>query len=177
MLPLQTERLLLRPPEMADAPVVANLVGNWNVARWLAQVPFPYALADAEAFIVDRLTLPPSMVGTVAVIARDAQPIGMIGIEPRRCGMELGYWLGESYWGNGYMTEAAMAFTQGYFDDSRAVDLQCGYIEGNDGSARVLTKLGFEIVGRNTIFSRSNGRDMPDVNLRLTRARFRMMQT
>ena len=38
---ITTDRLILRPLAAEDAQPIASLVGNWNVARWLAQVPFP----------------------------------------------------------------------------------------------------------------------------------------
>jgi RimJ/RimL family protein N-acetyltransferase len=172
MSPITTERLKLRPLEPDDAQAIANLVGNWNVARWLSQVPFPYALADADAFIVHARTGAPADVGTVAAITRDDQLLGLVSIEPRHRGMELGYWLGEPFWGNGYMSEAAAALVSAFFSLTRADQLQSGYFDGNHASARILTKLGFEACGQGQQMSIPNGRAMPDTAMRLTRERF-----
>lgn len=172
MLPITTKRLHLRSLRPEDAPVVANLVGNWNVVRWLARVPFPYALADAEAFIVDTLVADPRTSGTVAAITREGQLLGLISTDRRTHGVELGYWLGEPFWGNGTMSEAALAFVTALFAQSGIDALHAGYLEGNHASARILTKLGFEPAGRSVLFSHSNGREMPDFKLRLTRAQF-----
>lgn len=175
MLPIATARLVLRSLVPEDARVVANLIGNWNVVRWLALPPFPYSLADAEAFIVDTLTADAVATRAIAAIVRDDQLIGIISIEPRKQGPELGYWLGEPYWGNGYMSEAATALVCAFFERSDATDLLAGYFEGNLGSAQVLAKLGFEQIGNGLLFSRPNGREMPDIQMKLTRFRFRTL--
>jgi RimJ/RimL family protein N-acetyltransferase len=175
MLPIETKRLTLRPLQLEDARVVANLVGNWNVVRWLAMPPFPYTMADAEAFIVDTLTRAPECTGTVGAIARDGQLLGIVGIEPRDRGPTLGFWLGEPFWGNGYMSEAASALVRAFFSHTTAPDLQSGYLDGNLASARIHEKLGFVVTGHGLQSSRSNGRDMPDITLLLTRERYRTL--
>ena len=48
---IETERLTLRPPVMADAPALAVLANDARITRWLTQLPFPYTRDDAEAFI------------------------------------------------------------------------------------------------------------------------------
>ena len=45
---LRTQRLLLRPLEDADLPILAERIDDFEVARWLSTVPFPSALPDAE---------------------------------------------------------------------------------------------------------------------------------
>ena len=172
MLPITTERLRLRPLEPEDSRTIANLVGNWNVARWLSVVPFPYALADAESFILHARTGNPASTGTIAAITRDDQPIGLVSIEPRQSGMELGYWLGEPYWGNAYMSEAAAVLVAAFFQHSKVDELHAGYFDGNHASARILTKLGFEVRGQGQQMSIPNRRAMPDTAMRLTRERF-----
>jgi RimJ/RimL family protein N-acetyltransferase len=172
MLPIITERLRLRPLEPEDAQAIANLVGNWSVARWLSLLPFPYALADAEAFIVDARTGAPVDVGTVAAITREDQLIGLVSIEPRHRGIELGYWLGEPFWANGYMSEAATALVSAFFSQTGAPELHAGYFDGNHASARILTKLGFEVCGQGQQMSIPNRRAMPDTAMLLTRERY-----
>jgi RimJ/RimL family protein N-acetyltransferase len=175
MLPIATQRLLLRPLALEDARVVANLIGNWNVVRWLAMPPFPYTIADAESFIIDTLTRDLDQTGTVAAIAREHQLIGIIGVEPRESAPTLGFWLGEPYWGNGYMSEAAAALVGAFFATTNAFELQSGYLEGNLASTRIHAKLGFEETGRGLLHSRPNGREMPDIRVKLTQARYRTL--
>lgn len=171
-LTILTPRLRLRPLAIEDAQPIANLVGNWNVARWLAAVPFPYTLADAEAFIIDAGLRPVERRGIVCAIAREGDLIGVASVEQRQAGPVLGFWLGEPYWGNGYMSEAAEALVGTFFARSPEASIRSGYLEGNRASARIHEKLGFEMTGHGMLSSRANGRDMPDVELLLTHTGF-----
>ena len=50
---LRTKRLWLRSVQREDAASIAELLGNWNVAKMLAKPPFPYHLTDAEDFVMN----------------------------------------------------------------------------------------------------------------------------
>ena len=56
---------------------------------------------------------------------------------------ELGYWLGQPFWGRGYMPEAASALIRHGFEDLCMTTIWCGYYDGNRKSKRVQEKLGF----------------------------------
>ena len=56
---------------------------------------------------------------------------------------ELGYWLGQPFWGRGYMPEAASALIRPGFEDLGMTTIWCGYYDGNRKSKRVQEKLGF----------------------------------
>ena len=56
---------------------------------------------------------------------------------------ELGYWLGQPFWGRGYMPEAASALIRHGFEDLGMTTIWCGYYDGNRKSKRVQEKLGF----------------------------------
>ena len=56
---------------------------------------------------------------------------------------ELGYWLGQPFWGRGYMPEAARALLLHGFEDLGMTTIWCGYYDGNQKSKRVQEKLGF----------------------------------
>ena len=56
---------------------------------------------------------------------------------------ELGYWLGEPFWGRGYMPEAAYALMKRGFETLEMTTIWCGYYDGNKKSKRVQEKLGF----------------------------------
>lgn len=56
---------------------------------------------------------------------------------------ELGYWLGQPFWGRGYMPEAASELLRHGFEDLGMTTFWCGYFDGNQKSKRVQEKLGF----------------------------------
>jgi RimJ/RimL family protein N-acetyltransferase len=159
---LATRRLTLRPLMSGDAAAVTTGIGNYDVARWMSSVPYPYAQADAEAFIA-RLGDDP----TWAICVDD----GLQGVIST--GAELGYWLARPVWGLGYATEAGDAAIDAWFARGDAGDLRSGYLAGNDRSARVLAKLGFIVTGDGTRRMRALGQDVDSTEMVLTRTRWR----
>src|SRR5947209_2302263 len=91
-----------------------------------------------------RCTLRPWRVGGEAV--------GGIGVELGRDvfyrSAEIGYWLGEPYWGRGIATEALRAITECAFMTFDLCRLQAGVFEWNPASMRVLEKAGFTLEAR-----------------------------
>ncbi|GFE48324.1 N-acetyltransferase GCN5 [Roseobacter cerasinus] len=133
---IQTDRLVLRPFRDADVSRVAELIGTLAVSRWLTRVPHPYSHDDARGFFARNAQDDLVRAVTRADDAAD-EVIGCCSIQT-----ELGYWLGQPFWGLGYASEAAKALVDRYFSRCQA-DLQSGYMLGNAASARVLSKLGF----------------------------------
>lgn len=133
---IQTDRLVLRPFRDADASRVAALIGNLSVSRWLTRVPHPYSHDDARSFFARNAQDDMVRAVTRADDAAD-EIIGCCSIQN-----ELGYWLGQPFWGLGYASEAATALVDRYFSRCQT-DLRSGYMLGNAASARVLSKLGF----------------------------------
>lgn len=136
---IRTNRLLLRPLTAQDAEAIARGMGNFEVTRWLTAPPWPYGLQDARDFLSSPAA------GEALAIEIGDRLAGVVGRHPVReggGGLELGYWLAEEFWGQGYMTEAAGAAVDDHFAHSDA-PLQSGYILGNARSAHVLGKLGF----------------------------------
>src|ERR1044072_4965426 len=106
----RTERLTLRPGWPEDAAALAAAIGHEQVVRMLAQVPWPYAVGHAEAF----LARPRGVTAVFLLLLSHESPpprlVGGIGIHPEPDGgHELGYWLSPAAWGRGYATEAGRA--------------------------------------------------------------------
>ena len=125
-----TGRLELRPLERADAGAISALM-TFPVARFLTSVPWPYHPEDAHAF----LAAVAGRQGQYAV-THEGRLIGTLGGTT-----ELGYWLGEAYWGRGYATEAAAAYRDAWFATG-AARLRSAHATANGASARVLEKTG-----------------------------------
>lgn len=129
---MQTGRLSLRPVRPADGAAVVAALGDWQVVRWLAVVPFPYTPDDFRRF------LDTARPGATWVIADAGGLAGIVSLDGA-----LGYWLARSAWGRGYATEACRAVIAAHFADPGAAPIRASWHEGNDRSARVLGKLGF----------------------------------
>ena len=161
---IETERLKLRPPERQDAEWLAREIANPKVLQWLTTPPSPYRLTDAHDFLESRAGLP-----NIRVIVGQ-KPLGVVGLEPTRgAPFELGYWLQESAWGNGYMTEAAGALVDWHFAHHTS-DILSGWLSGNDGSANVLEKLGFVREKPVERWANFHGRKMPLERVRLKKS-------
>jgi RimJ/RimL family protein N-acetyltransferase len=140
----RTDRLLLRPGWIEDAPALFRAIDDEGIVRNLASVPWPYRPADAEAFLAtERRPDEPVMV----IIRRTAgapELVGTIGIGRRPQGeLEFGYWIARPYWGRGYATEAGRAMLAFARDSLRLTTLHSSHFLDNPASGRVLEKLGF----------------------------------
>ena len=164
-----TAGLTLRPIEAGDAEAVLRGIGNWNVIRWLAHPPWPYARADADGFIARSLARNEAPGDIARAIALDGALIGVIGINPRQAGPVLGFWLAEPFWGHGHMTKAASMMIDRFFETGSFPALMSGYLEGNAASARIHATLGFVETGRSRLWSTPRGEHAPHVDLALSR--------
>ncbi|HEY0026485.1 MAG TPA: GNAT family N-acetyltransferase [Allosphingosinicella sp.] len=140
----RTERLLLRPGWTQDAPALFQAIADETIVRNLASAPWPYQMADAEAFLAtDRDPAEPSAL----IFHRTAgvpQLVGTIGIGRRPEGeLEFGYWIAQRFWGLGFATEAGRAVIDFARESLRVRRLSAGHFLDNPASGRVLEKLGF----------------------------------
>src|SRR5947207_7148154 len=143
---LETARLILRAPSLADTKTLAALVDDRRIAEMTTRIPHPNTLADTEGFLASVNRGDGETV--FLITARDATLLGTCGIA-RRDGQppELGYLLGVSYWGNGDATEAARAVIDHAFSDLGYDALVAGARVSNPASRRVLEKCGFQWTG------------------------------
>ena len=133
-----------------DAAAIQRYANNRKIWANLRDIfPHPYLLENAHAFLGFVLKEEPM---TDFAIATDSEAIGCIGLrlgdDVHRKTAELGYWLGEPFWGRGIMSEAVQEFTRWAF---KAFDLQRIFAQpfaDNTGSVRVLEKAGFICDGR-----------------------------
>jgi len=164
---MSTARLVLVAPTLAQAGTIAKLCNNKNLHQWMARLPFPYSEDDARFFIKEIV---PSAEEACYAMLRDGVLIGVVGLHfaPGEAA-ELGYWLGEPYWGQGYATEAATALVAAA-RAAGATRLRSRALISNAGSRNVLAKLGFLETG-SVIETDGNlkGRDMMLMSLDLSR--------
>lgn len=174
---VRTARLTLRSLRDGDAAPIFALFANWDVIRWLDEPPWPYEPKHAEEFVNARKIPHPDFITSAIVV--DGALIGVIGAvnKPagamqRTRGYVIGYWVGEPYWGRGYMSEAARAFIAHLFATISDETIYSGAFIDNAASLRIQDKLGFARTGEAAVFSNPHGKDMPHVSTMLTRASF-----
>jgi len=136
--------MLLREFEEKDIETLPILLGNPKVSRYLSsRIPEPYTLEAARWWVKTGCKQ-----GVVRAIEVEGILVGAIGAEPGEFensrSMEMGYWLGEPYWGNGFATAALQALTELVLRTSDAVRLYGQVFGPHFASARVLQKCGYE---------------------------------
>jgi ribosomal-protein-alanine N-acetyltransferase len=142
---IRTQRLVLRPPALADAARVCLLAGDYDVACMTGTIPHPYSEQMASEWISGALD---GEEGMVLMIERDGTLVGCTGYRPfGKDHAELGYWIGKPYWGQGYATEAVGALIAHAFDADGFDYFTASHFADNPASERVIRKLGFEALG------------------------------
>ena len=141
---LETERLTLRRPTLADVKAIARLANDRRIAENTRRLPYPYLQDHAVEFVR-------ALGGgraTVFLIENNHSPLGMVGIDWReQDAPELGYWLGVEHWGQGFGTEAARAVIDFHFEEFDAEHLISGARVANPSSRNILEKCGFQWSG------------------------------
>ncbi|KNG95249.1 GNAT family N-acetyltransferase [Pseudaestuariivita atlantica] len=159
---LQDGALRLRPATPGDVPAIVAGLGDFEVAKWTAGIPHPFAEADVKLANEDGSPLWPD----AGVIEWQGACVGTMRVDGR-----IGYWLARRAWGQGITTRAARLMLRAYFERTKdAGEVSACVFEGNPASVRVLEKLGFvRAEGACTGFCRARGEDLPQTNYRLTR--------
>ena len=149
---LATSRLVLRPFELSDAPVVEQLAGAREVADTTLTLPHPYPPGGGAAWIAthagawergERLSL------AICMREEPNRLVGAIGLQlsTTHARGELGYWIGTESWGRGYATEAARALLAYAFTELGLHRVQAHHFTRNPASGRVMQKLGMQLEG------------------------------
>ena len=150
MMPIPTSYGEIRPWREQDADALVNYANNRKI--WLNLrdcFPHPYTRESARAFLDLVSRQNPT---TFYAVATSREAIGGIGLslnkDVHRLTAEMGYWLAESYWGKGIMTETVVTFTAYAFEKFGLVRIYAEPYAYNLSSCRVLEKAGFTLEGR-----------------------------
>jgi RimJ/RimL family protein N-acetyltransferase len=171
---LETRRLWLRWPRLADVQAIVRLAGEKAVAEMTARIPHPYSPEDAERFVFHARQSNADGDGLQLAITPKGRPnalIGMVGIgpSPEDGRPHLGYWVGTPHWGEGTATEAARALIDAFFAYTEAMELTSAARVINPGSRRVLEKCGFAFQGSGLMAFQARGGLFPVDHFRLDR--------
>lgn len=140
-----TKRLVLRAPIRGDVPALVKLADNRAIAERLCRLPHPYTVGNAVDFVTVFAQRPDERPYAIVL---DDRLIGVAGFTFHDDGAppELGYWLGEPYWGQGFMTEAVRGLIDAAHRLPHFERIVARVLVGNQGSLRVLEKLGFRVI-------------------------------
>ena len=149
---LSTVRLVLRPFTPQDAAAVQQLAGDPAIAATTVAIPHPYEDGVAEAWIGTHQQIFEEDHGLVLAVTLKAvrQLIGAISLlsldRPSRRA-ELGYWIGQPYWNQGYASEAARAMIAFGFEGMQLNRIYAQHMLRNPASGRVMNKVGMRYEG------------------------------
>jgi RimJ/RimL family protein N-acetyltransferase len=164
---LETERLTLRRPTLADVKAIARLANDRRIAENTRRLPHPYLRDHAVEFV---RAMADDRGEAAFMIENNHTPIGMAGISWREPELpELGYWIGVEHWGQGFGTEAARATIDFFFEESGAEHLCAGTRVANPASRNVLEKCGFQWIGVELHRFEALGSSTPVDSFRLSR--------
>lgn len=159
MIELHTERLILRPINIEEAPQVVDLITE-NISYWTSLIPWPYKLEDARSWILSShpwerlgLYLEGKLIGTIRTPLSDED--------------EIGYFIGEEFQNKGYMFEAATAVINFAFENLHLNFISSSTHTQNEASIKLHEKLGFKCVRETMHFWPNKGKEMPVILWRL----------
>lgn len=152
---LETDRLILRPFDLSDAPHFYEMNSDDEVLKYTGDVPFK-TITDAENFVTDYLTNPEGQhlkykMGRLAVIDKtNNEFLGFCGIKTHESTQitDLGYRFMRKHWGKGLATEACKVILKHAFETHQKDQIIAHVHEYNYGSQRVAEKLGFNLEHR-----------------------------
>jgi RimJ/RimL family protein N-acetyltransferase len=164
---LETERLTLRRPTLADVKAITRLANDRRIAENTRRLPHPYSQDHAVAFV---RAMADDKRETAFLIENNHTPVGMVGVNWREPeAPELGYWLGVEYWGQGFATEAARAVIDFTFEEFDIEHLMSGARVANPTSRNILEKCGFQWNGVELHRFEALGSSTPVDRFRLSR--------
>jgi RimJ/RimL family protein N-acetyltransferase len=159
-------------PVLDDAKPMAKLINGSTIPPMTASLPNNFTLLCAEFRIMRfRSEWRRQLSSAYAITTQNDGFIGIMDIFTNTAGdRELGYWIGEPYWGKGYATEAARTVLDEAFHTHNLPYIDAGYYADNPASGNVLRKLGFKERGiTSTLYSIARGQRFEGIELRLER--------
>jgi RimJ/RimL family protein N-acetyltransferase len=144
---METGRLVLRDPVIADAPAIQHIASDARVALMTATIPHPYPPGGAEEFI-RKMAEANRRLNKVILFRPDRRVVGLVGSALTDDTADIAYMIDPAFWGRGIATEAASRVVDYRFDSDASLSaMWAGTMVGNTGSRRVLEKVGFTAVG------------------------------
>ena len=146
LLPLETERLIIRKTSLEDIDLLLKMDKQEATQKYLGGMKNK-TREERIAFLEKKISkFDKGLAGQLTICLKDGTPIGFIGLsidEEKEFG-KIGYLLDSDYWNQGYCTEACKKLLEIGFDILHLKSITADTVEGNNSSKRVLEKLGFD---------------------------------
>ena len=164
---LHTDNLVIKKPSEKHLKSLIKELNNWNISKWLIEVPYPYSIDDAKYWIKKTKQDQYSF-----NIYLKNKLIGGLSLTNQRenSKWELGYWIGEEYWGNGYAIEACENLISYFFSNTNNSIIYASHMKDNIKSKKIIIKLGFKLVSSGKKFSISRNEMVEDLNYELRKS-------
>ncbi len=148
---IETKRLLLRLFNKTDAERVASICNNYNIYQRTLSLPYPYTTEYALSWIEKSNEKFTSEEGyNFAITDRESGELyGFTGVSHCKTHKngELGYWIGEEYWGKGFATESVCALLRFAFEEKGFHRVFARHFASNASSGEVMKKAGMVYEG------------------------------
>jgi len=164
---LHTDNLVIKKPSEKHLNSLIKELNNWNISKWLIEVPYPYSIDDAKYWVKktkqDQYSLN---------IYLKNKLIGGVSLSNQRenSKWELGYWIGEEYWGNGYAIEACENLISYFFSNTNNSIIYASHMKDNIKSKKIIINLGFKLFSSGKKFSISRNEMVEDLNYELRKS-------
>ena len=140
-----SDRLRIRPIVPRDARAFATLGRDADVFRWIPEIEPPF---NADVWVKELIDNPENYLRHAVEIDRTGRVIGAVQLNRRNNLMlQLGYWFGKAYWGQGYATETVEAVIR-FLDDRTGEPVHAAVHPDNIASRCVLENNGFVCLKR-----------------------------
>lgn len=146
---IQLPSCIVRDWSPDDLQALVRNANNRNVSIHLRdRFPYPYRDEDGRGFLDHVRRSSPTTAWAIEIEGKAAGGIGLqLLTDVERVSAEIGYWLGEPYWGRGAMTDALRAVTAEAFRRFELTRVFALPFADNIGSIRVLEKAGYLLEG------------------------------
>ena len=166
-LEITTLNLVLKKPDYKDITSIIEELNNWNISKWLVEVPYPYSINDANYWI--KKTKEDEFSFNIYL---NNKLIGGISISKKLGNTKwaLGYWIGEKYWGNKYAKEACESLIKYFFTNTSNNIIYASHMNDNMKSKKIILSLGFKEIGLGSKYSLSRQEEIENINYQLVKS-------
>ena len=164
---IYTDNLIIKKPSQEHLNSLIKELNNWKISQWLVNVPYPYTINDAQYWLKKtkeddysfNIFLKKKLIGGISITNKENNT------KP-----ELGYWIGESFWGKRYAYETCTNLIEYFFSNTSHNIIYASHMKDNIKSKKILINLGFKFVTNGKKFSISRNEMVDDIDYELIKS-------